>query len=614
MDVNTASLLANQLQTLDTKTSLETKETLTRQADALIQKSAQLPLELSSEKTAYAKTPSDAKEVVAQLLGSAISEAKSKSAIYEVLQKSQLFKNMGNFADDIKTLTTTVKLDSTIAQPMALLQLFTKNIDQIDTKMLQTQIQNSGLFFESKLANTLKIQGASDTLEALRTHIQTHLDTPLLQSSPITKEISAVLDLLATSQDLSSKEAQGNLKTLLDLFRQGVKQVLAEPSMFKEAYQTVQKLEYAIKQTDLIASKVENYPASMKVEEHFNTQVQVLVEQLKENLSVLGLNDLEPQIDELLLKGNFLQEIVSPLKSSFTDAANTAAMSKIPVSAMHEEGALLQDHAVEEPMSDQEAIASSASSLQNSSVTAMPLPSSSAMPQSVEEALKMLANRIKQQIEVIDPQTVRQAEFNTKSSTLDQTIHALIKPELFVGKTLAQKLQLDPSDVELLSDIKGVLTKLNEAFATSPQNKEAYEITNRLLTQIEYHQLFSYVSSSTHVYIPFSWEGMKNGSMMMKQSTQESFHCQIDLDLEYYGKINMMLVLSNDKYVDMNVAVQKSELKKKIGDQLPKLKRALNEVGLITGMIKMLEYKDVSAVKNDYFSGEQIEFGINLKI
>lgn len=610
MDVNTASLLANQLQTLDTKTSLETKETLRRQADALIQKSAQLPLELSSEKTAYAKTPSDAKEVVAQLLGSAISEAKSKSAIYEVLQKSQLFKNMGNFADDIKTLTTTVKLDSTIAQPMALLQLFTKNIDQIDTKMLQTQIQNSGIFFESKLANTLKIQGASDTLEALRTHIQTHLDTPLLQSSPITKEISAVLDLLATSQDLSSKEAQGNLKTLLDLFRQGVKQVLAEPSMFKEAYQTVQKLEYAIKQTDLIASKVENYPASMKVEEHFNTQVQVLVEQLKENLSVLGLNDLEPQIDELLLKGNFLQEIVKSLKSSLLDAANTMSMPKTPVSAM-QEGALLQKHTVEEPMSDQEVIASS---VQNSSVTAMPLPSSSAMPQSVEEALKMLANRIKQQIEVIDPQTVRQAEFNTKSSTLDQTIHALIKPELFVGKTLAQKLQLDPSDVELLSDIKGVLTKLNEAFATSPQNKEAYEITNRLLTQIEYHQLFSYVSSSTHVYIPFSWEGMKNGSMMMKQSTQESFHCQIDLDLEYYGKINMMLVLSNDKYVDMNVAVQKSELKKKIGDQLPKLKRALNEVGLITGMIKMLEYKDVSAVKNDYFSGEQIEFGINLKI
>lgn len=610
MDVNTASLLANQLQTLDTKTSLETKETLTRQADALIQKSAQLPLELSSEKTAYAKTPSDAKEVVAQLLGSAISEAKSKSAIYEVLQKSQLFKNMGNFADDIKTLTTTVKLDSTIAQPMALLQLFTKNIDQIDTKMLQTQIQNSGIFFESKLANTLKMQGASDTLEALRTHIQTHLDTPLLQSSPITKEISAVLDLLATSQDLSSKEAQGNLKTLLDLFRQGVKQVLAEPSMFKEAYQTVQKLEYAIKQTDLIASKVENYPASMKVEEHFNTQVQVLVEQLKENLSVLGLNDLEPQIDELLLKGNFLQEIVKSLKSSLLDAANTMSMPKTPVSAM-QEGALLQKHTVEEPMSDQEVIASS---VQNSSVTAMPLPSSSAMPQSVEEALKMLANRIKQQIEVIDPQTVRQAEFNAKSSTLDQTIHALIKPELFVGKTLAQKLQLDPSDVELLSDIKGVLTKLNEAFATSPQNKEAYEITNRLLTQIEYHQLFSYVSSSTHVYIPFSWEGMKNGSMMMKQSTQESFHCQIDLDLEYYGKINMMLVLSNDKYVDMNVAVQKSELKKKIGDQLPKLKRALNEVGLITGMIKMLEYKDVSAVKNDYFSGEQIEFGINLKI
>ncbi len=613
MDVNTASLLANQLQTLDTKTLVD-KDALAKQADAAVQKSAQLPLDLSSEKTTYAKTPSDAKEVVAQLLGTAISEVKSKSAIYEVLQKSPLFKNMGNFADDIKALTTTVKLDSKIAQPMALLQLFTKNISQIDTKMLQTQIQNSGIFFESKLANALTTQSISETLVALRTNIQSHLDTPLLQTSSITREITAVLDTLTTLQDLSSKEAQSSLKSLLDLFRQSVKQVLAEPSMFKEAYQTVQKLEYAIRQTDLIASKVENYPASMNVEEHFNTQVKVLLEQLKENLSVLGLNELEPQIDELLLKGNFLQSIVNPLKSSLLDAANTTPMPKTPVSAM-QEGALLQDNTVQEPMREQdEAIASSVSSLQHSSVTAMPLPSSSAMPQSIEEALKMLANRIKQQIEVLDPQTVRQAEFNTKSGTLDQTIHSLIKPELFVGKALVQKLQLDPSDVELLSDMKGVLTKLNESFATSPQNKEAYEITNRLLTQIEYHQLFSYVSSSTHVYIPFSWEGMKNGSMMMKQSTQESFHCQIDLDLEYYGKLNMMLVLSNDKYVDMNVAVQKSELKKKIGDQLPKLKRALNEVGLITGTIKMLDFRDVSTVKNDYFSGEQIEFGINVKI
>ena len=203
---------------------------------------------------------------------------------------------------------------------------------------------------------------------------------------------------------------------------------------------------------------------------------------------------------------------------------------------------------------------------------------------------------------------------STKALFLEHKIHGLIKPELFVGKAIAQKLSLDPTDVELLTDMKGVLTKLSDNLSTSGQNKEALEITNRLLTQIEYHQLVSYVSSSTHLYIPFSWDGLKGGSMMMKQSSDDNFHCQIDLDLEAYGKLNMMLVLSGEKYIDLSIAVQKKELNEKIAEQLSQLKQAFNEVGLITGNVKMLEYKDVSVVKNDYFSGEKLQFGINITI
>ena len=107
---------------------------------------------------------------------------------------------------------------------------------------------------------------------------------------------------------------------------------------------------------------------------------------------------------------------------------------------------------------------------------------------------------------------------------------------------------------------------------------------------------------------------MKNGSMMMKQSSDENFHCQIDLDLEYYGKLNMMLVLSNEKYIDLSIAVQKKELSEKISSELNTLKQALNEVGLVTSGVKMLEYKEVNIVKNDYFNGENLQFGINLKI
>ncbi|WP_263832376.1 flagellar hook-length control protein FliK [Sulfurospirillum oryzae] len=625
MDISTTSLLANQLQTLDPKAMAK------ENAAKIIQNSADIPLSITAQKTTV--IPNNAQEVIGQLLGSAVSEAKSKSAIFEILQNNQLFKNMGNFAEDIKSLTSLVKLDSTIAKPLALLQLFSKDIQQIDVKVLQEQIQNSGIFFESKLANIVTQKGVSETLQTLSSELQEHLSTPSKMITPLAKEINTIMDRLISTQDISSKEAQTSLKALLDLFRQSVKQELSSQSvpLFKEAYQNVQKLDYAIQQMDLITSKVENYPESMKIEEHFTTQVKVLLEMLKENLSALQLDDLQPQIDQLLGKDSLLKETntvtIPPQEalvsttiekepaqinsatllatSNAKEVLKTAQPPLIEHSGENLEKAIVVDDA--ELIQKEASMPSSSLIMEQMNLSAKP-------PETIEEALKMVANRIKQQIDILDPKSTQQAEFTDKSTLIEQKIHSLIKPELFVGKAIAQKLSLDPTDVELLSDMKGVLTKLSDNLQTSPQNKEALEITNRLLTQIEYHQLVSYVSSSTHLYIPFSWDGLKGGSMMMKKSSDDNFHCQIDLDLEAYGKLNMMLLLSGEKYIDISIAAQKKELSEKITDRLNQLKQAFNEVGLITGNVKMLEYKDVSMVKNDYFSGEKLQFGINITI
>lgn len=612
MDVTTASLLANQLQTLDPKATA--KENATK----IIQDSADIPLSLSAQKSTT--TPNNAQEVVGQLLSTAVSEAKSKSAIFEILQNNQLFKNMGNFAEDIKSLTSLIKLDSSITKPLALLQLFSKNIEQVDVKMLQEQIKNSGIFFESKLANIVTQKGVAETIQTLTLELKEHFSSTSTAVSPIVKEITVIMDRLNTLQELSSKEAQTSLKSLLDLFRQSIKKELTSETipMFKEVYQTVQKLDYAIEQMDLINSKIDNYPPSMKVEEHFTTQVKVLLEQIKENLSTLQLDDLQPKIDQLLTKETLLKQgnTTTPL---LTNDPLESVTNEVKKEIVHSptQSLLKNDNSIDEThLLNKEAIKAPEQSISPTSL-ATALSSNTNFQKSsetVEEALKMVVNRLKQQIEILDTKTIQQANFVDKSAILEQKIHSLIKPELFVGKAMTQKLSLDPTDVELLSDMKGVLTKLNDSLAPTPQNREALEITNRLLTQIEYHQLFSYVSSSTHLYIPFSWDGLNGGSMMMKQTSDEKFHCQIDLDLEQYGKLNMMLLLSGEKYIDISIAAQKKELGEKITQQLVELKRALNEVGLITGTVKILEYKDVSAVKNDYFSGEKLQFGINIKI
>ncbi|MFW9619680.1 MAG: hypothetical protein ACMV0K_09405 [Sulfurospirillum sp.] len=302
MDVTTASLLANQLQTLDPKAIA--KENATK----IIQDSADIPLSLSAQKSTT--TPNNAQEVVGQLLSTAVSEAKSKSAIFEILQNNQLFKNMGNFAEDIKSLTSLIKLDSSITKPLALLQLFSRNIEQVDVKMLQEQIKNSGIFFESKLANIVTQKGVAETIQTLTLELKEHFSSTSTAVSPIVKEITVIMDRLNTLQELSSKEAQTSLKSLLDLFRQSIKKELTSETipMFKEVYQMVQKLDYAIEQMDLINSKIDNYPPIMKVEEHFTTQVKVLLEQIKENLSTLQLDDLQPKIDQLLTKETLLKQ------------------------------------------------------------------------------------------------------------------------------------------------------------------------------------------------------------------------------------------------------------------------------------------------------------------
>ncbi|MCD8476829.1 MAG: flagellar hook-length control protein FliK [Sulfurospirillum sp.] len=493
---------------------------------------------------------------------------------------------MGNFAEDIKTLPSLIKPDAITTKPLALLELFTKNIQMIDGKVLAQQVNHSGIFFESKLAQEATQKGVETLLKELTNNIQTLLKETTQANASIPRDIAPLLEQLSQTSSLSTKESQEGLKQLLELFRQNIKQeqALVPSGSFKEVYTNVQKLDYALKQMDLIGSKVQNYPASMNVEQNFTTQVKVLLELIKEQLPALNLKVIQPQVDQLLAKESLLKSPLDPLTLT-----KEVLAQPLPLEA-------------KESLAQTLVMPSSLS------------PSASQLPQTVEEALQLVVNRLKAQIELMEPTTIKHADFLEKAKGLEKEIHALIKPELFVGKAMAQKLSLDPTDVELLSDMKGVLTKLNHSLSLSGQNKEALEITNRLLTQIEYHQLVSYVSSSTHLYIPFSWDGLKGGSMMMKKSSDEQFHCQLDLDLEAYGKLNMMLILSNEKYIDMTIATQKKELSDKLTHHLSLLKRAFNEVGLITGNVKMLEYKDVERVKKDYFKGEELQFGINITI
>lgn len=505
-----------------------------------------------------AATPSSLKDVITTMLTQLAAEASSKSGLLETLQKSPLFKNLGNFSADMQTLLGSLKNAKGFEKEFLLLQNFQKNIDTVDAKVLQNQVRNSGIFLESTLASKATKEGLSETLKSLSSALTSHL-SQTHKTALLTKEITPYLQKLSEPQSLSSQQLQEVLKDTLSLLRQSVKQHLSfeAPSPLKPALALLDTLEKNSKTFALVASKIENAPQQAKaIIETFTANLQETLKALKQEI-------------QTHLQGGASQSIVSQVET------------------------LLQQ------------------------TTLLPQSSNALMADNtLKEQLLLMANRIKQEITLHHPEATKQVNHLENTALLEQKILALSKPELFLSSSLMQKLSLNPEQADILGDIKGTLSTLSEKLtqSTQAQTQNALEITNKLLTNIEYHQLVSYVGSSTHVYIPFVWQGLKEGSMMMKQSSEDAFHCQIDLELEHYGKLHMMLVLSNKVYLDMSIATEKETLKEKVSEHLITLKQSLNEVGIITQSVKLLEYKEESLIKKEYFLDDSIKFGINISV
>jgi len=496
-------------------------------------------------------------DVVTQLMGTLVLEAKSKGAVLEFLHQSPVFKNLGNFQQEIKNLIAFLKNDVSFEKPLLLLQNFHKDMEHVDAKTLKAQVKNSGLFFESTLANTLSKTNLQETLKSLYIELKEHL-AQTNKTPSLTKEITPLLEHIANAKQLSPQELQTTLKATLALVRQSAKEHLAfePPALLKASYSAAAKLETMVEQVPLMASKVSNSNEPLPIIQNLTREIKELLATLKADLTAYApqeaLSQILPQIETLMHEPTLMASVSASMQGDM----------------------------------------------------------------SLEETLSMLANRIKQSIALFDPQTPKLVHYTEKSAQLEHKIASLVAPERFIAPEIMQKLSINPANAEILGDMKGILTSLGDKLtaSTTPNAAQALETTQKLLTQIEYHQLVSYVGSATHVYIPFTWNGLKEGSMMMKQTKEDAFHCQIDLDLEQYGKLNMMLLLSGENYLDMTIATQKNELGAKVNEHLSTLKKALNDVGIITQSVRLMEYKEAGVGKKEYFSDDSLNFGINITI
>jgi mevalonate kinase len=198
------------------------------------------------------------------------------------------------------------------------------------------------------------------------------------------------------------------------------------------------------------------------------------------------------------------------------------------------------------------------------------------------------------------------ALFSKEVNGLLDRLAGFVKPEnLSVEQVVRESLS---------KDLKAILLKLGDEVqrAAPPNSAEIMKHVDKLLLQIDYHQLLSHVSNSSALFMPYEWGMLDQGSLAFKHAGNDHFYCEIDLQLKEYGQLNLMLELFDTNQLNMRIYTEKEELKTVMMERLKELRLALNSVDIMPRQIRFFDQKEE---KNRYLGDNgDIDLGFEVKV
>ncbi len=490
-----------------------------------------------------------ASTILKELFTSLKDGTKSNSTIENMLKNSATFKELGNVSTNLSSLVDELSTDENLQKFKPVLENFLKDVKNIDANALKEQIKNSGIFLESKLSQT-----PNSKLENVLTQLQNLVKDI---NTPQAKQVNELIDKLLqniktqtntntqiTQNQTATNEFTNNLKTLTSSL-QNLNNSL-NPTQTQNLSNLANQLKSLINEGTLVESKIENstnlthkttnLANNSTLKDSINLQTKELLTQIKndiiQNPNMIQNKNILPMIDNLLKMDNLFSK-----------------NDKI-----------------------QNFLANSNSSGNLSTFTS-----------NFASNLSPLLTTLKESLESLNPNNTHLQNHLTK--LVDKVEHII------------QDLATTPNgklDTKVSEDIKTVLLQMQDELAskTDPKSLEVAKQVDRLLTQIDLHQLTSLVSNSNYVYLPFFWEMLEDGSIEMKQKDEEKFFCQINLTLKDFGKVDLMLGLYDKNKLDLTIYAQREHFKTAIRENMQQLKIALNSVELIPVNVKLLDMKE----------------------
>ena len=455
-------------------------------------------------------------------LKSSPTQAKELAAQAKNLQLSP------NLAKDMKSLAALAENEPDLKEFALKLKEFLKPVADLKNAPLNEQIKNSGIMLEANLKDALN--GKFNLPSAIN---KLFGDIKNLSNQQLLEQISA----LAKDDSLSTNESFAKLDQILQNAKTAAKDTLAG-SPFKQLFEIADKLENAAKFMDKQANAMSGSGLSLN-EKTLNAELNKISQLLAnagEKMQNLNSEKLSQNrgfaLNFVELKSAIkdLTDELSALAAS-QDKFNDFAQKIVRDGAEGSEGATLQDK------------------LQNA------------------------ARKLNFALQIAD-----KAGFEAKNS-LDE-VGKLIKQQNIARGELGA---VTPKSAEetakvLQNDVKSALLNMQ---SKSPDASPIKDAASKLLAQIEMHQLASAVAGGVQTYLPYVWEGVEGGNIRFKQGKKQKHYAQIDLNFQNFGQINIMVALSENKYIDLAIATQKEEFKELILSGAKELKRAIGEQGLI---------------------------------
>lgn len=544
-----------------------------------------------------------------------------------------------NLASDVRELLKALDGNEKLAPFKEALAKFIKPIENLSPQGVAQGIKDSGIMLEAKIAQSLETQSLPSKIKELLSQMKNTQNQGLKES------------FLKLPNDSDAKKSINDLQTLLKEQKK-LNQETINNSPFKALDKASNALENAVKYLDKLSNLGKNL--SLKTAANLLSRIESSIQNAQKsannyNLNSATLKDARAIREQINASANELQNALNLLKnkdSNFKafltryDPNNKEnATLKEALSKQNEPKAnhiriniqtsntgstahssSLNANAAQNPAqnaSQNASLSQNSSFSQNSTLTQEQNSFKNINLSQFKEAIASEVNTPNLQGKITELARALTSLKNTLSPELASAKSALeeIKSLARLSKSAAKSIgAIKPNNAEqalkeLQSDMKSVLLNLKESTQNQSSTQNIHTAAQRLLTQIEIHQLASFAQNSLQTYLPYHWDELNSSNLSFKRGNKDKFYARIELSFVKFGEIGIVLGLSENKFLDVSIQTGNDGFKELILSETKSLKRALNELGLVVNNFFVASKGGKSA----YEQFEDIDLGYNIK-